>query len=587
MHPKRKRMRRLIALAVVAACSSTFCGAAEFPPVLDVSMLSAGEGFTVRGIEDWDRTGACSPGDDLNGDGLSDLVVRNGDSSVGKELYVVFGSDELPEELWVDALDGNNGFVVHGSLDEQDSFGTEAIGVGDVNGDGIGDYVASAENKDVQGEQNAGAAYIFFGSDQDAPPSIEADQLVRDGAGFVLLGEGGADISPGRNVAGGDLNGDGLADAVFATALSSGVAYVIFGTAALPRVLRPSDLDGTDGMTIDGTDHELLGSDLAIGDVNGDGLDDIALGATNWGSAGAAYVVFGSPGLPDRLSVADLDGTNGFALRGVGSGDDTGSGVAVADLDGDGLDDIMIGARYADPGDRLQAGAAYVVFGSAEGWPPEVSLADLDGDEGFAIWGSQPSSVMGNVQWLGDINADGFEDLGLNDSSAPYVLYGGPRPYPAVIDLALPDDERGISILGGTVPTGVGDVNADGLDDFSAADVVAPPGGAGYVVFGRSTLELAVAGSCPGEVVLEITGAPPGAAVWIAFADERGESELALGPCAGRSLSLSDPGLLATLVADAAGGATTTLDVPAPACGLLLQAMERTNCVKSAIATLP
>ena len=143
-----------------------------------------------------------------------------------------------------------------------------------------------------------------------------------------------------------------------------------------------SDLDGTNGFRLDGVGNsDLSGAKVAsAGDDNGDGHDDIIIaapladpgGATN---AGAIYVVFGAAaGRPATFNLSSLDGTNGFRLEGVTSFDLSGKSAASAgDVNGDGFDDLVIGAEGASPGGVTDAGSTYVVFGKASGWTPTLS----------------------------------------------------------------------------------------------------------------------------------------------------------------------------------------------------------------------
>ncbi len=264
--------------------------------------------------------------------------------------------------------------------------------------------------------------------------------------GFVLNGVSAGDES-GRSVsAAGDVNGDGVDDllirASFAglNGIKSGASYVVFGTSGMGNsdTLELSSLDGNNGFVLNGViaGDEAGYSVSAAGDVNGDGVDDLLISAvgadTNGGSSGASYVVFGASGVGSSgtLELSSLDGSNGFVLNGVAAGDFSGFSVSTAgDVNGDGVDDLLIGAFRADPNGNY-SGASYVVFGASG----TVELSSLDGSNGFVLNGVTVGDLSGfSVSAAGDFNGDSVDDLLIgafganpngNYSGASYVVFG-------------------------------------------------------------------------------------------------------------------------------------------------------------------
>ena len=208
--------------------------------------------------------------------------------------------------------------------------------------------------------------------------------------------------------------------------------------------LELNDLDGLNGITINGVDPvDSSGSTgSGAGDINGDGIDDLiigALGADPNGqvSAGSSYVVFGSDtGLPNPFDLSTLDGSNGFTINGVNTNDDSGFSVSTAgDINGDGINDLVIGAPFTDPNGNSNVGSSYVVFGSNSPLPNPFDLFTLDGSNGLVFNGLDTFDSTGfSVNAAGDINDDGVDDLiigasnanpnGNNSAGSSYVIFG-------------------------------------------------------------------------------------------------------------------------------------------------------------------
>ena len=115
----------------------------------------------------------------------------------------------------------------------------------------------------------------------------------------------------------------------------------------------------------------------------------------------------------NSFELSTLDGINGFVLNGVNNLDRSGRSVSSAgDVNGDGIDDLIIGASFADSGDHVDAGESYVVFGKNTGFDPSFDLANLSEADGFVINGANEGDRSGHsVSGTGDINGDGIDDL--------------------------------------------------------------------------------------------------------------------------------------------------------------------------------
>ena len=300
--------------------------------------------------------------------------------------------------------------------------------------------------------------------------------------GFIVQGDVGND-SLGISVSGaGDVNGDGLADLVIGANGSndggtmSGTAYIVYGktvTGSLQfgeeinsrQVLDTTGLMAADGFKIQGdTALDQLGFSVAgAGDINGDGLADIIVGADRGEDrgdfAGEAYIIYGKTGTSRQvLDTTNLAPADGFVLQGdetdnalaegqTIAGDQLGFSVAGAgDINGDGLDDLIVGAPFGDDGTptsgHFDSGEAYILYGKAGTDGLQFGAAEAGGvmrrtldtssltpDEGFILQGHGMGGMLGHsVAAAGDINGDGLADLiagALYDNNRSETFAGG------------------------------------------------------------------------------------------------------------------------------------------------------------------
>ncbi len=453
------------------------------------------------------------------------------------------------------SLDGSNGFVLNG-VSGGDRSGRSVSAAGDVNGDGVDDLLIGAYRADPNGN-DSGASYVVFGaSGVGSSGTLELSSL--DGnSGFVLNGVTRSEglfvgDRSGRSVsAAGDVNGDGVDDLLIGAyradpnGSTSGASYVVFGASGVggSGTLELSSLDGSNGFVLNGvTAFDFSGGSVsAAGDVNGDGVDDLLIGAflagPNGNFSGASYVVFGASGVGSggTLELSSLDGSNGFVLNGAAAGDNSGRSVSAAgDVNGDGVDDLLIGANGADPNGNY-SGASYLVFGaSGVGSSGTLELSSLDGSNGFVLNGVTGSDNSGfSVSAAGDVNGDGVDDLLIgahradpngNRSGASYVVFGASGVGSSgTLELSSLDGSNGFVLNGvtaddqsGVSVSAAGDVNSDGVDDLligaGVADSNGNRSGASYVVFGASgvgssgTLELSSLDGSSGFVLNGVTG---------------------------------------------------------------------------------
>gem|GEM_PF-897592 len=422
-------------------------------------------GFVINGQESGGEIGIHGlASGDINGDGIDDMIIgnhqRDGNGYVNAgETHVVFGrSTGFPSvlELTSSLIDGSSGFVVNG-VDNSDNSGW-GLASGDINGDSIDDLIIGAPNRIDWSADRYGEVYVVFGFDNTvtAIDTVNLDTLSGDG-GFALAAPAGLySAFAGRAVASGDINGDTYDDVIIGAPEAGngdekGRAFVVFGkSTAFNSWIDLSSLDGNTGFAIDGpNERDYLGSAVGSGDINGDGIDDLIIGAPGGslsapvrppGSSnhvidgqnkGKTYVVFGtSTGFAGSslINPSSLNGSDGFVLNGVQYRDNSGYSVATGDINGDSIDDLVIGARRADcscvdndvatSSQDSNHGEAHVVFGKTTGFASSIELASLDGTTGYVLHGVNRRSQLGRSVATGDFNGDGRDDVFMGGEEA-------------------------------------------------------------------------------------------------------------------------------------------------------------------------
>ncbi len=438
------------------------------------------------------------------------------------------GEDDIFGLAGADRIDGRSG--------NDRLFG--APGADQLRGN-VGDDLLFGEDDDDLLRGGPGDDQLFGGNGRDVLLGDEGDDLLAGDCGDDdLLGGSGDDLLEGGD---GDDNlfgdaGDDVLDGGPGNNRLSGDADADRFLLADFDVDEILDLNLAEGNVVDfsALAEEALSAGLLLGDAvrleagpsgttlsvdvgESNGFQDVALlrgvepvvEVTSTGELVALTRPVATPLV--SLSLADLDGTNGFRLEGIDRNDASGSSVSDAgDVNGDGFADLIVGAPFADPGGRRNAGESYVVFGDPAGFGGALDLAALDGTNGFRLDGIDELDLSGgSVSGAGDVNGDGYADLIVGapraDPVGPsterrytgesYVVFGDPGGFGGALDLAALDGTNGFRLDGidpgdfaGLSVSGAGDVNGDGLADLIVGAPTANPGGrdrAGesYVVF--------------------------------------------------------------------------------------------------------
>jgi hypothetical protein len=435
--------------------------------VIDLSDVAAASGsYQFNGIDANDRSGyAVASAGDVDGDGRDDLIIGgyNAAGSAG-ESYFISGADLAA----LDAASGTDGAIdlsdvaaASGSyqfngIDGGDRSGYSVASAGDVDGDGRDDLIIGAYGARTNGNVAAGESYFISGANLAALDAasgtdgqIDLSDVAAASGAYQFNGIDANDNSGYSVASAGDVDGDGRADLIIGALgadpngnSNAGASYFISGAdlAALDAasgtdgVIDLSDVAAASGCyQFNGIDtNDFSGISVAsAGDVDGDGRDDLIIGARGADAyAGESYFISGADlaaldaasGTDGVIDLSDVAAASGsYQFNGIDTGDSSGLFVASAgDVDGDGRDDLIVGAPFARPNGNPNAGESYFISGAdlaaldaASGTDGQIDLSDVAAASGsYQFNGIDGGDRSGySVASAGDVDGDGRGDL--------------------------------------------------------------------------------------------------------------------------------------------------------------------------------